>query len=326
MRSNFSLTPEQREDARRALILLDSTGISLQQAAAFMLQSSGRTIVQTKVSQVAADFLRDRLTQNLRRSSYDWYEIRIQRICDAFGERNINEVTRGEFAKWLNDSPWGRSSKAGTARCARALWFYALRRDPPLVSQNITVGLTFDVRPENPEGSTKFLPVDTVELVLRNIGPEYRSAIALMTFAGIRPEEVAGLDKPWLRWEHVNVKEKMVRIPAEIAKTGRTRILEKLPPAIWAWLLPKSPDQSVSPVGRRALVNQARAAAGLKQWPHDGLRHAFATYATALTADVGQVAIWLGHNGNPTLLHRHYRGLATSADAKRFFALRPART
>jgi hypothetical protein len=38
---------------------------------------------------------------------------------------------------------------------------------------------------------------------------------------------------------------------------------------------------------------------------------------------VGKVALWLGDEGNPTMLHRHYRGLATKADSDAFFALRP---
>jgi len=61
----------------------------------------------------------------------------------------------------------------------------------------------------------------------------------------------------------------------------------------------------------------------MAKWPQDCLRHSFATYAVALTNNPGQVAIWLGHNGNPTMLYRHYRGLTTKAEADKFFALRP---
>jgi hypothetical protein len=43
----------------------------------------------------------------------------------------------------------------------------------------------------------------------------------------------------------------------------------------------------------------------------------------AYTANAPQVSVWLGHEGNPTMLHRHYRGLATKAQAEAFFNLRP---
>lgn len=53
------------------------------------------------------------------------------------------------------------------------------------------------------------------------------------------------------------------------------------------------------------------------------MRHTFATYATAYTEDAAKVSLWLGHEGKPQMLHRHYRGLTTKAQAEAFFALRP---
>jgi hypothetical protein len=41
----------------------------------------------------------------------------------------------------------------------------------------------------------------------------------------------------------------------------------------------------------------------------------------AFYGDVARVSIWLGHEGNPSLLHRHYRGLASKKEAERFFSL-----
>ena len=67
---------------------------------------------------------------------------------------------------------------------------------------------------------------------------------------------------------------------------------------------------------------QAKA---IRPWPHDVTRHSFASYAVALTADPGKVALWLGHQGNPTMLHRHYRGLARKADAEKYFAIKPGK-
>ena len=44
----------------------------------------------------------------------------------------------------------------------------------------------------------------------------------------------------------------------------------------------------------------------------------------ALTSDPGKVSLWLGHQ-SPTMLHRHYRGLTTKAEAVKFFDLAPAK-
>jgi hypothetical protein len=37
----------------------------------------------------------------------------------------------------------------------------------------------------------------------------------------------------------------------------------------------------------------------------------------------GETALQLGHGESPELLHRHYKGIATEAEAKAFWAIRP---
>ena len=52
-------------------------------------------------------------------------------------------------------------------------------------------------------------------------------------------------------------------------------------------------------------------------------RQALRENAAALTGDAGKVAHWMGHEGDSGTIHRHYRGLATKAQAEAFFGLRP---
>jgi integrase len=322
MRNQFSLSPLQRQDARAALAILAPVGLTLEQAARLALGKKAPTPKAT-VAELADQFLRSRLAGQCRPSTYEWYEERINIIADHWGERQIDTVTRGEFKTWLEGSSTGNAARAATARAARALWRYALQQDPPMVNQVVTEGLTFKAGANGAEGSMKVLSVAQCRQILTKIEPAYRSAVALMLFAGIRPEEVAGDGKAALLWESVNTKEKILRIPGEISKTGQTRILEGLPEALWAWLSPRKPEQSVAVATRRTTSEHAKAAAGFKIWPQDCLRHTFATYAVALLNEPGRVSLWLGHNGNPTMLYRHYRGLASKADAEKFFALRP---
>ena len=322
MRHQFSLSPLQRQDARTALALLAPVGLTLEQAARLALGKKAPTPKAT-VAEVADLFLRSRLSGKCRPSTYEWYEERINIVADFWGERQIDTVTRGEFKTWLEGSSTGNAAKAATARAARALWRYALHQDPPLVNQVVTEGLTFKAGANGAEGSTKVLSVAQCRQILTKISPTYRNAIAIMLFAGIRPEEVAGKGKALLLWEHVNMTEKILRIPGEISKTGQTRILENLPDALWAWLSPRNMADPIAVATRRTTVEHAREAAGFKVWPQDCLRHTFATYAVALTNEPGRVSLWLGHNGSTTMLYRHYRGLASKAQAEKFFALRP---
>lgn len=322
-RIDFSLTPEQRTDAREALRLLDGSGISLAQAARTAIAGK-RALRRATVRDVASEFLRTRLVGGCRRATFDWYDERLNYITDGFGNRIMDDVTRAEFLAWFAQSSRGPSSKAGIARAGRALWRWAIRADPPMAAWDVTVGLTFS-SPPNSSTSEKFLSVDDCRKILEGVG-RHRSAVALMLFAGIRPEEVAGDGKPWLAWKSINVSENIIRIHDKVAKVS-ARVIEGLPAALWAWLEPRDAGDNVAYSQRRTTLDAIKRAAGFgpgRPWPQDALRHTFATYAMALLNDPGRVATWLGHNGNPTMLHRHYRGLATRAEAEKFFALRPA--
>jgi hypothetical protein len=71
----------------------------------------------------------------------------------------------------------------------------------------------------------------------------------------------------------------------------------------------------------RDLAVAAREAAGIKKWPADGLRHSWVTYRFALTGDAARTAAEAGHD--QAVLHRHYRALATKAQAEAYFAIVP---
>ena len=322
MNVTLSLTPSQRNDARAALALLEPVGITLEQAARIALGKRAPKPTIT-VAKVADEFLRTRLNEGCRPATFDWYEERLNAVTAHFGDRVIDSVGRGEFKKWLNESSESASARAATARAARALWRYAAHHDPSYVNEIITEGLTFQAPSTTSDGSKKFLPVENCENILKGALPEHRSAVALMLFAGIRPEEIAGERKEWLRWEHINTAEKLIRIPAEISKTNKARLIEGLPETIWTWLTPGKAGDPVSIHSSRTVIDYAKKASKLRKWKQDGMRHSFATYAVALTSNPGQVSIWMGHRGDPTMLYTHYRGLTTKSEAEKFFALKP---
>lgn len=326
-RINFAFTPEQKADARAALSIL--AGVATLETAARAYLAGKRTVTRKPVEEAADAFLRSRITEGVRRATSDWYDERLRYVVDRFGATLMDDVTRAEFRAWMNGLPHGASSKAGTARAARALWRWAIQHEPPLAVIDVTVGCNFKVSSRNAEGSTKVLTVQQCEAILGGVPADHRAAVALMLFGGVRPEEVAGEGgKPWIRWEHVNTAERILRVPAECSKIGATRVLEDLPETLWRWLpSPGALTDDVAKIQRRSVLEHIKRAAGFggkaAPWPQDALRHTFASYAVGAFNDAGKVAHWLGHNGNPTMLHRFYRGMVTKADALKFWALRP---
>jgi integrase len=319
-RKDRLLSASQRADARAALALLQGSGLSLEAAARRALE--GRAALQHVTVEDCADrFLRARLG-SCRDGTWGFYESKLNALRDAFGSRRMDEVSRADFRAWLAALDCTETTRAGYMRAARALWRWAAAQEPPLAGPTPTTGLSGNV---STRGSTiAFLTVAEVAGLMAE-ATHWRPALALMLFAGVRVEEVAGESKPPLTWRHLDVAEKVIRIPAECAKTGRARLMQGLPPAVWAWLGSPRPDtERIAPGQSLNAVRWAQQRLG-RPWPKNALRHTFATYAVALTGEPDRVAGWLGHEGGARLLHAHYAGLARRAEGEAFFALRPAK-
>ncbi len=136
-----------------------------------------------------------------------------------------------------------------------------------------------------------------------------RPYIAICAFAGVRPTECSRL-----RWQDVNLEEKILSVRAANSKTGGTRHIP-LHPTLLAWLTACMPtdhkptDLITSPrnLHKRNKLLHLRAGFGPhKPWQQDVLRHTFATYY--LKADIGsQDALrWaMGHSGHRLILTRY---------------------
>lgn len=313
-RERFRLDAHQRADVAAARAILAGSGMSLEDAAQFAVNGR-RAIVRLTVTAAIDRFVLSRVRKTnrrgkpLRSATIDWYEDFLDPLSREFGAEHLDTIDRTRFAAWLYALKVGETSRAAIARASRALWRWALAENPPLVTVDATIGLNF-AAPLRPESERLVLTVKQCAAILA-AADRGQSAIALMLFAGIRPEEMAGPDKDWLRWEHVNPAERYIRVPGEISKTGKTRLLENLPPTVWRWLTPGPLREPISPHTARTLRERAQVAAAVSAWPHDCFRHTAATYLLAHQRDAGIVSEWIGHEGRPTLLHQTYRGHLT---------------
>lgn len=82
-------------------------------------------------------------------------------------------------------------------------------------------------------------------------------------------------------------------------------------------------DGSLIPKNFKKRWKRLRIAVGLfENWPHDGVRHTFATYHYALHKNEALLQAEMGHE-SAQMIHAHYKGLGLPKDARRFWALRP---
>jgi integrase len=156
--------------------------------------------------------------------------------------------------------------------------------------------------------------------------PELVPAVALMTFAGIRPGAEDG-EVTRLEWRHIIKKDqKRIEVPASATKTRKHRTIKiRIALASWlAWHIRRGGDTKgqVSPYQGTSLRNRLREIhkeAGVKRI-QDGLRHSFASYLVPLDGRES-VSLELGHAGTQ-VLEKHYRRSVTRAEANKFWKLK----
>jgi integrase len=165
---------------------------------------------------------------------------------------------------------------------------------------------------------TDFFRPAELQKLLDNAAADLRPVLAIAGLAGLRGEEIMRLD-----WADVWRVEGHIEITARQAKTRQRRLVE-ICPALAAWLQScREMTGKIYPAGvhvfqrgfselRDSLKITARK---------NGLRHAFCTYHFALHANENLTAQQAGNS--PAMIHAHYKGLATKAEAEKWFRVAP---
>ncbi|MFZ0828250.1 MAG: site-specific integrase [Verrucomicrobiia bacterium] len=149
-----------------------------------------------------------------------------------------------------------------------------------------------------------------------------RPIIAIGGLAGLRTAELLRLD-----WADVWRVADHIEVTAGKAKTRQRRLVE-ICPALAAWLEPfRKLAKGKLWTGHEITFQQHFVelceAAAVKR-KTNGLRHAFCTYHFAAHANENQTAQQAGNS--PAMIHAHYKGLATKADAEKWFKVLPPKS
>ena len=140
----------------------------------------------------------------------------------------------------------------------------------------------------------------------------------LCIWGGLRPEREA----PNMIDDDITTES--VTVPEEFAKDNEPRIIEPLSDNFIEWIeFIKGREGSFQPVKNlKRKWEEAKKSIG-REWPHDCLRHSYASYHFAEFNDAGLTAKNLGHPAS-TLLRKDYNGAVTKAQAREFLAIRPS--
>jgi integrase len=149
--------------------------------------------------------------------------------------------------------------------------------------------------------------------------------LALCMFGGLRPAEAERMT-----WDQVNLTDGEIRLKGSQTKTGKGRIVA-IDRTLKAWLRRYRKVDEIYRASYELELRHVRAQIGygpkteaqphLKPWVPDVLRHTAISHYFRLTGSYGRTAEQFGNSEG--IIKKHYQGRVSSADTKRFYALRP---
>jgi integrase len=216
-------------------------------------------------------------------------------LKDKWTGANLSPLSRGNYARLVN-----------------VAFTYAVKRGFALSNPIKEID-----KPVAVAGDIGILSVAQTTNLLVAASPELLPCVAIGAFAGLRRAEIERLD-----WSDVHFDSNLIEVTAEKAKTARRRLVT-MQPNLREWLLPlRKHSGNVTPDDFRKQMAEARAAAGITEWPNNALRHSFASYHLAHFNDAAALALEMGHT-NSAMIFNHYRELVKPQDAARYWNIKP---
>jgi hypothetical protein len=293
---NRAISANLAADAALAVDLLAPTGLSLIEAIRMVVKKMAHGGDTQTFSQRYQLAVADGSTRWSHRYQIDVAKIP-RWVSESFMGKPCGTIDRAVIEEVLvEDRPLKRSTLEARTRMILAVLNYRERH--------------------RKSTEIKILTLAEVEKVLSHCqSPEERRVVALLAFAGIRPDaesgEIARLD-----WEAVGAKE--IYIAPATSKTGSDRHIP-LTPRLRAEIDGHPTEGPVLPANWRRSWQRIRKAAGIAG-EQDILRHSYASHMLTATNEE-RTKSSLGHTAGSSTLFRHYRRAVTQADGLAYFGM-----
>lgn len=307
----FDLSDEERTMFLAAKERLATMGATIDTAVDFFVKHG--PVRENQTLKDAVDKLIANRRQNGKRERY-LIQLRstLGQFVEGRDQKNCADVTKAEIDEWINANGWAPKTRYGKLTDVQTLFAFAQRNGWCVVSPCPSRDeITLDDKPPG------ILTVEQCKALLQTAHkkePTLIAYIALGLFAGIRPEELIKLD-----WTEIDLKKKLVEVKAEKAKTRKRRLVNLSENCV-KWL---KLGGELPPVNFKKKFDRVREAAKIADWPHDGMRHSFASYHLAMHGSADKTAVQMGHRSTE-MLFSHYRELIKDPkQAKEFWSIRP---
>jgi integrase len=245
---------------------------------------------------------------------------RLNQFSEIFDGKAIAEITSTQIDEWLrslSDKETGKRLSPITRNNFRRVLIVAFNfaRDRGYCLENPAAKTA---KAKVIESIVGILTVDETIRLLGKASAEIIPYVTIGAFAGLRRAELEQLD-----WKEIDLQSGLIEVLASKAKSARRRFV-RIQSNLAKWLQPHARlSGNVAPPKYRELLDAARKAAKIEDWPHNALRHGFASYHLARFNDAAALALELGHT-SAHLVFQHYRQLVRPKEAERYWNILPA--
>jgi integrase len=266
-----------------------------------------------KVGDVAEDLLAAKLADGLSKRYLETLRSHLRRFA-AVVDTAIDSVSIGQIETWLRSQDVGPRARNNMRASVITLFRFArkqgyLARGTPTEADEVS-------RAKEIGGKIGVLTPAALETVLSKAPDHVRLFVLFGAFTGMRSSEILRLD-----WADVNMQRRFITVAPQKAKTA-TRRLVPIFPNLFSWLHRYANATGTLFGSRRDAANAIAFAKSCGvEWPNNALRHSYATYRLAITADAPRVALEMGNS--PQKLITNYRELAGVEEAEGWFNISP---
>lgn len=273
---------------------------------------NARSIDQVRIELVAKKRKGERRERYVRDFDY-----KMRCLVEALGDMPISGVTTVMLEKELaRHAEWASGTVHSVVQAWKVIFNYAVKHGYCLKNPCVNLDL-----PRKRKAKPEVLAALQVHRLLAACitDPEMAPCLAYVAigcFTGIRPEEMQRL-----RWEMFNFDAGLITIDGEDSKCGERGIV-KMSANLMTWLRPVA--RASGPVLRAAVSKLrvlCRERLGLKRWPHDCMRHSFASYHYTEHRDIGEVCSQLRHGTGQLVFVNHYYVVRSPDEAAYFWRI-----
>ena len=292
------LAPADRLDAARALVLLDGTGISLEELARKAVRSGDKNDIL--IDDLWEEYLARKQASGLRHKSIISLKSREGQFARDFSGSYLSAIRDHMIETWLDKKKSSPVTWNADLRGVKTLLNYAVKRR--YIDRSPAAGVDFVRVRMGPPSVFSVEQAEDVLLWCINKKPEMVPYYALALFGGLRPDEIKRVPS-----RQINLPDRIITLTDADTKTRMRHVKIQRNLAVWLGRFPVETDRVF---WKRYWHDKLVGDLGYGSWPNDVCRKSFISYHLAAFRNLADTVQEAGHRDSK-MIFTNYRNTQT---------------